>query len=231
MGASPLKGLLTCAALPDLRLTGDGVFYRRVQGKEAVEGLADGGTQAAGGGGPGRGGPAAEPDREACGGACQGGRAGLAARASPTGAVTVPPWQDGAEASALPRAYQDLLEVAADAGRPLRAGEFAAAAGLATDKAKVEGLRSKLKPLAAPGWLAGVPGGLFTLPDHSGKEGNPDGNGFFVLGSKVLLHPTSRKKNPSWQRTAQYLLMIRSPRRRPCSTGWPPSSPARLRPA
>jgi hypothetical protein len=29
--------------------------------------------------------------------------------------VTVPPWQDGAEASALPRAYQDLLEAAADA--------------------------------------------------------------------------------------------------------------------
>ena len=64
----------------------------------------------------------------------------------------------------LPRSYQDLLEVPADAGRPLRAGEFAAAAGLATDKAKVEGLRSKLKLLAARGWLAGVPGGLFALP-------------------------------------------------------------------
>ena len=41
---------------------------------------------------------------------------------SPIGAVTVPPWQEGPEASVLPRAYQDLLEVAADAGRPLRAG-------------------------------------------------------------------------------------------------------------
>jgi hypothetical protein len=87
--------------------------------------------------------------------------------------VTVPPWQEGSEASVLPRAYQDLLEVAADAGRPLRAGEFAAAAGLATDKAKVEGLRSKLKLLASRGWLAGVPGGLFTLPDHAGKAANP----------------------------------------------------------
>jgi hypothetical protein len=67
----------------------------------------------------------------------------------------------------LPRSYQDLLEVAADAGRPLRAGEFAAVAGLATGKAKVEGLRSKLKLLAARGWLAGEPGGLFTLPDHA----------------------------------------------------------------
>ena len=89
--------------------------------------------------------------------------------ASPIGAVTVPPWQEGADASLLPRAYQDLVEVAADAGRPLRAGEFAAAAGLPTDKAKVEGLRSKLKLLEARGWLAGAPGGLFTLHDHAGK--------------------------------------------------------------
>ena len=63
--------------------------------------------------------------------------------------MTVPPWQEGAEAPVLPRAYQDLLEVAADAGRPLRAGEFAAGTGLSTGKAKVEGLRSKL--LAARG--------------------------------------------------------------------------------
>ena len=93
--------------------------------------------------------------------------------ASPIGAVTVPPWQEGLEASVLPQAYQDLLDVAADAGRALRAGEFAAAAGLPADKAKVEGLRSKLKLLAARGWLAGVPGGLFTLPDHAVKTANP----------------------------------------------------------
>ncbi len=91
--------------------------------------------------------------------------------ASPVGAVTVPPWQEGMEASVLPGAYQDLLEVAADAGRPLRAAEFAVAAGLAAEKAKVEGLRSKLKLLAARGWLAAVPGGLFTLNDHAGKPG------------------------------------------------------------
>jgi hypothetical protein len=51
---------------------------------------------------------------------------GEARPGSPIGAVTVPPWQEGAEAWVLPRAYRDLLEVAADAGRPLRAGEFAA---------------------------------------------------------------------------------------------------------
>ena len=101
----------------------------------------------------------------------QGGGPGEEPRpASPIGAVTVPPWQEGAGASVLPQAYQDLLEVAADAGRPLRAGEFAAATGLATDKAKVESLRSKLKLLAARGWLAGEPGGLFALPGHAGKQ-------------------------------------------------------------
>src|SRR5215472_8513606 len=86
--------------------------------------------------------------------------------ASPIGAVTVPPWREGADASVLPRAYRDLLEVAADAGRPLRAGEFAAAAGLATGRAKVDGLRSKLKLLAERGWLAPAPGGLYELNGH-----------------------------------------------------------------
>ena len=99
--------------------------------------------------------------------------AGKPGPASPIGAVTVPPWQEGLQAPVLPQSYQDLLEVAADAGRPLRAAEFAAAAGLGTDRAKVEGLRSKLKLLAARGWLAGVPGGLFTLPDHSEKAVKP----------------------------------------------------------
>jgi hypothetical protein len=93
--------------------------------------------------------------------------------ASPVGAVTVPPWREGAGASVLPQAYQDLVEVAGDAGRPLRAGEFAAATGQSTAKAKVEGVRSKLKLLAARGWLAGVPGGLFTLPDHAEETLKP----------------------------------------------------------
>ena len=111
--------------------------------------------------------PAADPARQ------EGGLGGKPGHAPGIGAVTVPPWQEGAEASVLPRAYQDLLEVAADAGRPLRAGEFAAATGLSTGKAKVEGLRSKLKLLAARGWLAGEPGGLFTLPHHAGKSSKP----------------------------------------------------------
>ena len=87
--------------------------------------------------------------------------------------MTVPAWQEGADAAVLPRPYQDLMEVAADAGRPLRAGEFAAAAGLPGDKAKVEGLRSRLKLLAARGWLAAEPGGLFSLPGHRGNAAEP----------------------------------------------------------
>ncbi len=93
---------------------------------------------------------------------------------SPIGVLAVPAWRPGLEASALPEAYRDLLEVMEDAGCPLRAGQIAAAAGLSTDKAKVEGLRSKLKRLAGRGWLAEEPGGLFTLPGRSGAGETPE---------------------------------------------------------
>jgi hypothetical protein len=73
---------------------------------------------------------------------------GVSGHLPPVGVLAVPPWRAGLEASVLPEAYRDLLEVLEDAGRPLRAGQIAAAAGLGTDKAKVEGLRSKLKRLA-----------------------------------------------------------------------------------
>lgn len=87
-----------------------------------------------------------------------------------TGTVTVPPWRAGLEASVLPQAYRDLPEVAEDAGRPLRAAQIAAAAGLSTDKAKVETLRGKLKRLVERGWLAEEAGpGLFALPSRAGN--------------------------------------------------------------
>ena len=94
---------------------------------------------------------------------------------SPIGVLAVPPWRPGLEASALPEAYRDLLEVAEDAGRPLRAGQIAAAAGLSTDKAKVEGLRSKLKRLVERGWLAEEAGpGLFGLAARNGTGEVPN---------------------------------------------------------
>jgi hypothetical protein len=95
---------------------------------------------------------------------------------SAVGVLAVPPWRAGLAASVLPQAYRDLLEVAEDAGRPLRAGQIAAAAGLSTGKAKVEGLRSKLKRLAGRGWLAEDAGpGLFGLParDGTGEAAKP----------------------------------------------------------
>jgi hypothetical protein len=94
---------------------------------------------------------------------------------SPAGAVTVPPWRPGLAQSVLPASYQDLVEVITDAGRPLRARGIAAAAGLSTGKAKVEGLRSKLNLLAERGWLAKDGAGLFTLPrrDAPGQDGVP----------------------------------------------------------
>jgi hypothetical protein len=86
-------------------------------------------------------------------------------------ALAVPPWRAGLEVSVLPEAYRDLLEVVQDAGRPLRAAQIAAAAGLSTDKAKVETLRSKLKRLAERGWLAEEAGpGLFGLPARGSTE-------------------------------------------------------------
>ena len=84
-----------------------------------------------------------------------------------TGVVAVPPWRAGLQVSVLPQGYRDLLEVAEDAGRPLRAGQIAAAAGLSTDRGKVETLRSKLKRLAERGWLA-EEAGLFALPARNG---------------------------------------------------------------
>jgi hypothetical protein len=84
------------------------------------------------------------------------------------GVVSVPPWRAGLEVSVLPRDYRDLLEVAEDAGRPLRAAQIAAAAGLSTDRGKVETLRGKLKRLVERGWLAEDGPGLFALPARDG---------------------------------------------------------------
>jgi hypothetical protein len=90
---------------------------------------------------------------------------------SPIGVLTVPPWRPGLAQSVLPSSYQDLLEVLADAGRPLRAGSIAAAAGLSTGKSQIEGLRSKLKRLVERGWLAEGGPGLFTLPGRDARDG------------------------------------------------------------
>jgi hypothetical protein len=122
---------------------------------------------------------------------------------SAVGVLAVPPWRAGLEVSALPEAYRDLLEVAEDAGRPLRAGQIAAAAGLSTDKAKVEGLRSKLKRLVERGWLAEEAGpGLFGLPARNGrgKRRIRGDSGLFFLGSKVRTVTNLIGRRALWNR-------------------------------
>ena len=81
------------------------------------------------------------------------------------GAVTVPVWQAGMEEAVLPVAYRDVLEVLADAARPLRARQIAAALGLGQEPRHVEGLRLKLKRLVQRGWLAEPAAGLFVRRD------------------------------------------------------------------
>jgi hypothetical protein len=103
-------------------------------------------------------------------------------RPSAIGVLAVPPWRAGLEASVLPQAYRDLVEVAEDAGRPLRAAQIAAAAGLGTDKAKVETLRSKLKRLVERGWPRGPGRGCSPCPRAAattrGKRQNRGDGGF-----------------------------------------------------
>ena len=67
----------------------------------------------------------------------------------------------------LPQEYRDLLEVPEDAGRRLWAAQIAAAAGLGTDRGKVETMRSTLKRLTERGRLA-EDAGLFVLPARDG---------------------------------------------------------------
>jgi hypothetical protein len=83
------------------------------------------------------------------------------------GAVTVPQWQVGTAEAVLPVAYRDVLEVLADAGRPLRAKQIAAALGLGQEPRHVEGLRSKLKRLVRRGWLTEPAAGLYVRGDHT----------------------------------------------------------------
>ncbi|MFI2078102.1 hypothetical protein [Streptomyces triculaminicus] len=56
------------------------------------------------------------------------------------GVQTVSSWRPRLEASVLPPAYQDLLEVLGDAGGPLRAKQIAVGIGLGSGEfSKIEG--------------------------------------------------------------------------------------------
>jgi hypothetical protein len=81
----------------------------------------------------------------------------------PASGLLVPHRAASVEVSALPRGYRDVLEVLADAGRPLRAGEISVALGLGSRPSNREGMRSKCRRLVERGWLAVDGEGLFAL--------------------------------------------------------------------
>jgi len=96
-------------------------------------------------------------------GGVEGAAGAVTSGGSPIGVVTVPAWQPGADASVLPQAYRDVLEVLVDAGRPLRARQLVVLLGLPAEAAKIEGLRSKLKRLVTRGWLTEDSPGMFAV--------------------------------------------------------------------
>ncbi|RVX39996.1 hypothetical protein EDD27_2382 [Nonomuraea polychroma] len=74
------------------------------------------------------------------------------------------------KAGVLPRACRDVVEIMADAGAAMRAGQIAVAMGLPDEAAKREGLRSKLKRLVERGWAREEGPGLFTVTDPVARE-------------------------------------------------------------
>ncbi|WP_234346001.1 hypothetical protein [Streptomyces sp. NRRL F-5755] len=78
------------------------------------------------------------------------------------GVLTVPKWQPGMGVDVLPRVYQDILEVVADAPGPVRAKQVVPRIGLPVQVGKIETTRSKLKRLVERGWLDEAEPGLFT---------------------------------------------------------------------
>jgi len=76
----------------------------------------------------------------------------------------VPAWRVDLTEAHLPAGYRMLWLAVRGAAGPVRAQELARALSLQPVPAKVEGLRSKLKRLAARGWITEPAPGLFALP-------------------------------------------------------------------
>ncbi|MCU7827177.1 hypothetical protein [Kitasatospora sp. DSM 101779] len=75
----------------------------------------------------------------------------------------VPVWREGLALDSLAPDYQRLVEVLAGSGEEMDCRQLAAALGLEVVAAKVEGVRSKVKRLAARGWLAEERPGIFSV--------------------------------------------------------------------
>ncbi|OWA01065.1 hypothetical protein B9W68_30520 [Streptomyces sp. CS227] len=79
----------------------------------------------------------------------------------------VPHWQEGLAPTVLAPDYRRIMHVLAD-GNMLDCRQLADALGLERVPAKVEGVRSKAKRLAARGWLREDRPGLFSVPAGRG---------------------------------------------------------------
>ncbi|MFF5808293.1 hypothetical protein [Streptomyces sp. NPDC012746] len=75
----------------------------------------------------------------------------------------VPAWREGLALDSLAPDYQRLVEVLAGSGEEMDCRQLAAALGLEVVAAKVEGVRSKVKLLAARGWMAEERPGMFSV--------------------------------------------------------------------
>ena len=75
----------------------------------------------------------------------------------------VPAWREGLALDSLAPDYQRLVEVLVGSGEEMDCRQLAAALGLEVVAAKVEGVRSKVKRLAARGWLAEERPGMFSV--------------------------------------------------------------------
>jgi hypothetical protein len=97
-----------------------------------------------------------------------GGRPGASARAvdgpvsAGAGRGPVPVWRAGMGGVDLPVKYRPVWQALVDAGGPLRAGQVSAVLGWGSTRAAVEGLRYRLKRLAATGWVRELASGAFT---------------------------------------------------------------------
>ncbi|CAM5464109.1 hypothetical protein [Streptomyces aurantiogriseus] len=78
----------------------------------------------------------------------------------------IPDRADGMDAGVLPKDYQAIMRLVADAAEPAQAGQVSEALGKGTLPGQVEAVRAKLKRLAERGWLHRTPGGRFTLLDN-----------------------------------------------------------------
>ncbi|WP_306364984.1 hypothetical protein [Nocardia sp. CC227C] len=87
---------------------------------------------------------------------------------SPIGAVLIPPYAEGMDIGVLPRDYEEIMSVLAEAEHGLRAGQVATVLGIATtERSQVEGLRSTLKRLVARGWADQQSSGVFTITNST----------------------------------------------------------------